>query len=646
MSLSRQMIIFITVMVLTLLLGTFALNLNNTKNFLQEQLHAHAQDTATSLGLSLSTIPDPEDVSGMETMINAVFDRGYYAHINLTDMENKLIYHRENAKTMEDVPTWFINSIELETPEAQALVQTGWIPIGTLTVSSHAGYAYIQLWQTAKNLLIWFVAAALIAILIAAYIIRIMLKPLKEMEKQAEAIVKKQYLIQSDLPSTIEFRQVVIGMNAMVNKLRAVFERDANAAEKLQKMAYQDSVTGLSNRRHFEMIIDSILDPHQDAPEGSICLVRINHLKELNDQFGYLTGDKLVKSLSDQLRLQLAHDEAIFARLNGTELVALLPRVQATNLEQATSKISAAMPAILQDLQAEKSDTSIAIAYTDYQPGENRGPLLGQLDFAIEQAEKEGKNGCYYYNTNKQASDENTWEASLTQAINEKRFVLYQQSAYDKERHVHDQELFIRLKDTDGVIRSPGYFMPAVEQLNKTADIDELVINMTLQYLKTHIDTPVLAINLSKAVIDNQNLQNKLITLLQENSALAVRIAVELPERLVIDQKGQVWPLLKKLKQLGIQVGIDHFGSRLGNMLYLQDLNPDYVKLDASFSKAIDNDAQTRDYISSLCELTNSLDIDVVAMAIENEEQTKAMAELGVKYYQGYLFGAPASLQE
>jgi len=646
MSLSRQMIIFITLMVMTLLLGTFALNLNNTKNFLQEQLQSHAQDTATSLGLSLSTIPDPTDVSSMETMINAVFDRGYYEQITLTDMENKQIYKRENAKTMEDVPTWFIDSIQLQTPSADALIQAGWIPIGTLSVSSHAGFAYIQLWQTAKNLLIWFLASAIIAIMIAAYIIRLMLKPLKEMEKQAEAVVQKKYLIQKDLPSTTEFKQVVMGMNAMVNKLRAVFERDANTAEKLQKMAYQDSVTGLSNRRHFEMIIDSILDPQQEAPEGTICLLRINNLKELNDQFGYLTGDKLVKTLSEQMKSALSHDEGVFARLNGTELVALLPRVEPSKLQDATQQVASSMPQTMSSIQAEESLVSISIAYTSYESGQNRGPLLGQLDFAIEQAEKQGKNSCFFYDTKQNTAQEQSWEQILSQAVQEQRFILYQQSAYNQDHHVHDQELLIRLKDTDGVIRSAGYFMPAVEQLNKMADIDELVINLVIQYLKNHVETPILAINLSRAIIDNENLQNKLLTILEANPLLTYRIAVELPERLIIEQKGLTWPLLKKLKQLGVNIGIDHFGARLGNMLYLQDLHPDYVKLDASFSKAIENDEQTRNYLSSLSELTESLDIDVIAMAVENEDQIKALRELGIEYFQGYFFGAPAELHE
>ncbi|WP_040726617.1 EAL domain-containing protein [Thiomicrorhabdus sp. Kp2] len=647
MSLNKQMILFIATMVIILLLGTFTLNLNNTKNFLQNQLESHAQDTATSLGLSLSSIENPEDISSMETMINAVFDRGYYNHITLTDMENIGLYSRENTKSLDSVPDWFINAIKLEAPEAQSLVQAGWIPIGTLSVQSHTGYAYKELWKTAINLLLWFGLAAIFAILVVIYTLKVILKPLKDMEKQAEAIVKKEYLIQDQLPSTIEFRQVVSAMNAMVNKLQTVFERDANSAEKLQKMAYQDGVTELSNRRHFEMIVDTLLDPNEDLPEGIICLIRVNELKELNDQFGYLVGDKLMKSLADTMRTYLSCEHSLFARLNGTELVAVLPGLVASKITEPSQRITDALPAILESLQAKAASTSISVAYTDYQPGQSRGPILGHLDFAIEQAEKQGKNCVYYYNTKQnQESNEHAWEETINQAILEKRFILFQQSAYDKNHSVHDQELFIRLKDSDGTIRSAGYFMPAVEQLNKTAEIDQLVINLVIQHLKTHMDTAILAINLSKSVIEDNAFQKNLIQILANHAKYTHRMAFELPERLINEQKGLAWPLISELKQFGVNIGIDHFGSRLGNMRYLKDLRPDYVKLDAAFSKAIESDEQTRNYVSSLCELASSLDIDVIAMAVENEAQLKAFNQLGVNYSQGYYYGAPSLLNE
>ena len=647
MSLNKQMIIFIASLLCILLIGTFGLNLSNTKNFLQKQLSSHAQDTATSLGLSLSSIEDPEDISSMETMINAVFDRGYYASIALVDVEGGTLYKRENTQEMDEVPDQFINMIKLSAPPAEALVQSGWMPIGNLTVISHTGYAYAELWKSAINILLWFSASAGAAILIIVLALRLMLKPLKKMEAQAQAIVKKEYLLQEDLPATIEFREVVSAMNAMVTKLKTVFERDANTAEKLQKMAFQDSVTELSNRNHFEMIIDSLLDPNNESTAGTILLLRVQELKDLNDKYGYLTGDKLMKLLAETMQTSLCHGHSVFARLNGTELIAVLPGVLSSQVKSQAELITQNMERILKTIGAEDAPTSVSVSYMHYEPGQRRGPLLANLDFAIEQANQQGKNQAYYYKQADESDDEiQSWEEMISHAIKKKDFILFQQSAYNKARSIHDQEILIRMQDKDGSVKSAGYFMPAVEQLNKMADIDKIVIELAIEYLKTQPDNHLLAINLSKSIFENSDFKSWLFKTIKLLGPLAKNLSFEMPERLINEEKGAAWPLINELKEQGVRFGIDHFGSRLTNMKYLQDLRPDYVKLDTSFSKVIESNDQTRDYVSSLCELTDSLDIKVIAMAIENEEQQKAFAELGVDYFQGYFYGAPSPIDQ
>ena len=80
-------------------------------------------------------------------------------------------------------------------------------------------------------------------------------------------------------------------------------------------------------------------------------------------------------------------------------------------------------------------------------------------------------------------------------------------------------------------------------------------------------------------------------------------------------------------------------------MAYLQDIRPNYIKLDAAFSHSIESDEQTRSYISSLVDMCHSLDIEVIAMAVENKEQQQAFSDLGIHLYQGYLFNAPKALE-
>lgn len=643
MSLSKQMILFVASILLIVLMGTFVLNFNNTRAFLEYQLESHAQDTATSLGLSMSSVADPEDPSSMETMINAVFDRGYYSQITLYDIDENILYQRTNPNTIEGIPHWFTQAIPIKAPSAEALIQSGWIPIGKLVVQSHPGYAYVELWKTTLYLLGWFLAAALISMLIAMYALRLMLKPLKQMEQQAEAIVKKEYLLQEELPATTEFKHVVSAMNTMVHKMKQVFDRDAKMAQKLQKMAYQDGVTGLSNRVHFDMKLPAYLDPAEAAP-GILLLARVQNLKELNEHFGYLIGDKFIRQFSEQMTVHLHSSQALFARLNGSELIAVLPAAPADKVQKAVQTLIDSIHKIVDDLNVESDLAQINVGIIHYQPGQKRGDLLSQLDFAIQESEKKGANAYFYQPITDAPESDDFWLERIQQALVDHRFVLFQQSAYTQQRSIFAKELLLRLKDENGNLHSAAYFMPAVKRLNKSVEIDRMVIQLALSYLNkldaSHEER--IAINLTHSFLQQEDFKQWLFSSLRDTNTK--RLIFEASENMLKEHKALAWPLVQKFKDMNIPFGIDNFGNQFGDMSYLQDLRPDFIKLDCGFSQAIEDDEQTRSYLYSLIEMCDSLDVEVIAMAVENEGQKSAFEALGVTIFQGYLYGAPKPL--
>ena len=640
MSLNKQMIIFVVSILLLILIGTFGLNFYQTKSYLENQLESHAQDTATSLGLSLSSVADPEESSSMETMVNAVFDRGSYAHIALINTEGKPIYFRANSEEIAGVPEWFINIVSIQAPSAESLIQTGWIPIGKLRIKSNPELAYVKLWENTIAISIWFLIATLITIIIAYFAIKIMLSPLKKMELQAEAIVKKEYLLQEDLPSTTEFKRVVSAMNTMVRKMKSVFDRDAKMAEKLQKMAYQDKVTGLSNRTHFEMNIAPMLDEKLDASAGVMGLIRIHNLKDLNDKYGYLIGDEFIQLLAKNLKKAIPTREDLTARLNGTELITVAPTTNCQAFIIAMNTLYKDIGKIHQQLNTDESLLKISIGIIDYQPSEKRQELLARLDYAIDKAQEAN---CPHYESihNSEHSDD-VWMQTLDKAMKENRFLLFQQSAYTDNNAPHSKELFIRLKDADDNIQSAGYFMPAVQHLKREGEIDQLVIEMAIKYLATMPITSKTRLAINLTTFEDNTCMTSIEKYLQ--SIDSSQLSFETTEKLIIQNEQSAQKLITQLKSLKIKFGIDNFGSHFSNMAYLQTLRPDYIKLDAGFSQTIESDEQTTSYVSSLIDMCDSLDIEVIAMAVETKQQQQAFSKLGVKFYQGYLFNAPKQL--
>ncbi|WP_319380357.1 EAL domain-containing protein [Thiomicrorhabdus sp.] len=644
MSLYKQISLLISSILLTLLAGIFVLNLAATKQFLQEQLGSHAQDTATSLGLSLSTIPEPDDIAVMETMINAVFDRGYYQQITLADLDGKTLYHRQDPKQIEGIPSWFINLISLQTPEAKAMVQAGWTPLGRLSVTSHPGYAYVELWQNFLNLLSGFAIAAFISIILLILSLKLLLSPLRRVEEQAKAVVEKEYILQKKLPKTSELRQVVLAMNTMIEKLKTIFDRDAAAAQRLQKLAYQDQVTEFSNRQHFEMVFDSFLDVKQEMVDGSIALLHIHKLKELNERFGYANTDKFIRRLAGRLKLQFSQHNISFGRLNGSEIAILIPGKSPRQIHLILHEIVESTPQELQQCTIEPTATYLSSSICRYAPGQSRGEILSRLDFGVQQIKGFEENRIYTEDSMEESGNQRQ-EQQIFEQYSQQSFLLFSQPVIDLTGKITQNELLLRMRESDGSLRSAAYFIPLFEKHNRMAELDLKTVELCHRYLdEQHEDCINPAINISLQSIQEENARNNLLQHLSRLSAQ--NASIELPEHLVLNHKALVTDFIDQVTALGIRIGIDHFGSHFANILYLQKLKPDYIKLDASFARSIESSDMTRNYVEKLRDMTQHFDIKIIAMAVETEEQRAAFAELGIDGFQGYLYGAPQKLDQ
>jgi len=641
MSFKSNILIFISVMLMVLLVGTFGLNMSTTQDFLEKQLQSHSYDTANSLGLSLSSVSGTD--SNAQTMIDAIFDRGHFSIIELVDMNGESIYKRTNETINTQVPSWFVNAIDVDIATSHAVVQKGWIPIGKLHVKAQNDYVYIKLWLVFKSLIQWFCTAAIIFLTSAYFSVRFLLRPLQKAQQQAHAIVNKEYILQNPLPATTEFRHLASAMNSMVIKLEKVFTREAQVAEKLRAMAYQDSVTGLYNRHYFDMTFNSIVDEEQTTAHGSVCLLKINGLKELNTHYGYQLGNELVKHVAQKFHNTLDNRSGFYARLSGIELIAVLPNIEPLDIKQKASSLLNYPQTLGSDLNLDHMPISLSFAISRYKPNESKSNLFSQLDFLIQQTDAQNAEPIQLQpESTEQSFNNQHWQELIQTAITEKRFQLFQQEAYDTHEQIYDSELLVRMTTEDGKIQPAAYFMPAVEQLNMQTMIDALVLELISEHLEESNSQNHHSINLSKALLSNKQLFEGLLP--QFKKAKGAKLTFEFPESAVYENLDTTHLVFKSLRELGFKVGIDRFGIQVADLSYLKNLKPDYIKLDASFSDQIETDDNTISYVGSICEAANNLDIDVFAMSIEKDSQVQAFKKAGVSYFQGYYFSSPIPL--
>jgi len=651
MTLYRQLVIFTLVLFLILFTGTWLAKLDSTRSFLIDQLESHAQDTATSLGLSISQYSIENDMPAIESMINAVFDRGYYRIVRYTDTKENVLIDRELDVTIEHVPQWFISLFPLKTPEATANIMAGWHQAGTIYVKSHPGYAYKTLWENVVRMTLWFLACGIVVLLAGGFGLRVLLKPLILVERQADALCKKKYEFQERLPKTKELRRVVEAMNRMTSKVKEMFDEQVTIAEGLRKHAYHDSLTGLGNRRYFESQINARLDRRDSTTKGFVLLVQVNDLHELNQQKGFQAGDELLQRLGALLQeVSKEFGNAVLARLTGGDFGIFVPDGSIWDAESIAETISNNFNQLATE-QLTLSDNVGHVGGVSYENKTTLARLLSEADLALRAAQQAGPNRWEIHTvteeTEKTPLGEQQWKETLDKALSERRVTLFAQpvvNTFDRDQVIH-LEIFSRIIQDDGSLLSAGIFMPFAERLHLVSYLDRIVLEDVMQLDTASLNLNRVAVNLSPASLQKDSFRRWLLFAIENLPQKAPRINFEFPEFSAVQHLEILKEFSAVVRKHDHQLGLDHYGQSFSHLGYLKTLRPDYVKIDRAYTGELkDEESDSRFFIGSLCSVAHSLDITVIAEGVETEQQWQLLKELNLDAIQGYVVARPESL--
>ena len=247
MKLGRLLFGGLTAIFLLVLAGVETIHVQLTRQSLQLQLDAHANETATALALSLGTLLKEPDEVLAQTVINPVFDRGYYRSIRLVKMDGTVLVSRSLTPDAGTVPDWFRHLFHVEEPVGQALVSAGWRQLGRVLVHAHPEHAYRQLWDTATGTLTWLCVLFALALFAAWRLLVGILRPLEAVEAAAIEIGERRFPEVSVAAGTREIARVVEAINALSAKLREAMAREEVRAGRLMQEAYEDAGTGTLN---------------------------------------------------------------------------------------------------------------------------------------------------------------------------------------------------------------------------------------------------------------------------------------------------------------------------------------------------------------------------------------------------------------
>ena len=644
MTLLRQLVIVIVTLFSLLFAGSVIINVNNTRNYLNNQLRSISQDMATSLGLSVSPHVAKREMALVESMVNAVFDSGYYREVIVADVNGKTMIERSQEPTIEGVPAWFIDLIPLETPVGEALVMAGWQQAGTVRISANPGYAYATLWSNSIDAFWWFLGSSVFAFVLGIGALHFVLRPLRDVEAQAKAICDREYSVQGRMPWTLELRSVVSAMNRMTSKVKDMFDEQAAAMDRVRTDAYVDTTTGLANRRYFDMQLRNLIESPDSFGTGAVIFLELHEFKRFNERRGYQAGDALLKAtgkLIARICRESGVDEHFEARLSGPNFAIVLVDVEPNDALAVAEQIARALPKLHATGVAESADVA-HLGIAPYQ-GQPLGQLLGEADLALRAAQVKGANALHM-NDSRTASDfagytATRWKEVLSDILAQRRVELHVQPAVasDDDSVVLHQETLMRVEDPDGKSIPAGILIPMARRLHLVESFDRLVVEDVVARLAQPANAQMAAaINLFPSSIQDAGFVAWLVELLRRDRGIASRLSFEVTEHGVTDKLDALRGWIERIAETGARTGLDQFGRGFTSFDYLSTLKLNYVKIDGGYVRGIDVNKDNQIFVDSLVKIAHGLDIEVIAESVETPAERETLKSLRVDGVKGF----------
>jgi diguanylate cyclase (GGDEF)-like protein len=653
-------------MLLLLLVGSFVLNISTMRSYIQNQLQSHAQDTATSLGLSLSTSVNAKDQVVSSRIIDSIFDSGDYRKIVFFDIKGAPIVIRSNSLAVESVPDWFVSLIDLTAPSKTAQVVAGWNQLGTVVVESHPGYAYIELWEVIRSESIWFVSILVVGLFAARWLLMGVLKPLKQLQSHAREMSQRHFDFRAPHPVFRELAGVADAMNDMAGQLGDVFDEQLHLIEDLRQASFVDPLTGLSNREGFDGRMKTELDSQQHTAQGSLVLVQLNDFGVVNESLGRDRGDALLKSVAKILqKYEHRHQNAFAARRSGADFSLFLPSVMDDDIDNLIPKIMAEVCS-LSDIKHLLRDDSVHIGAACVRTEDTARTLLSKADLALRKAQSDGISGWRRFahiqsaeETMRDIHQANEWRNILQDVLLSRDVKLHTQSVFDDQGTLMYQQVLSRI-EVNGDLVVAGTFLPMAERFGLMVPFDQLVVEKVLACLSNScLSNPgdaqqtteglshnnrnngYFCVTLSEPSLIDERFLGWFAQQLEQQPSVAERLVVEVPEHIVSYNEEALTTLSEMAKELGFSISIERFGVSSVPFSYLQRVDIDFIKVDHSFIRDVQGSQSNQFFLRSAIQIAHGQAIKVIAVGVESNDEWQVLKELGIDGAMGYLLERP-----
>ena len=649
------------------------INLQKLSSELDMQLHKQLSgeiiDNSGSINLIDTILPEVEKLA--EEKVIRKYDLGYLNNFakELKRLKAALIYYKNNlqydpaSSSTEEIFEIIDESIININQNLHSIITIIRQQINNSDLNVLSGIQFIQ--KSLTYFLLIIILGTITVLLVFNMILSANLKKLisgtiKLGEGNLDWRIKSEF--------NDEFGKLSAAFDDMAMRMSDSKREILSQTEKIEKLAYFDSLTELPNRINLlDKLEQEVFRAQRNHEKLGVLYVDLDDFKMVNDTLGHDVGDILLKEVAERLKMHTRFSDTI-ARLTGDVFTVILPELNSIQdsaeigqriLSEVSNPLDLSQK-IIEELSRPFNinnntimvSSSIGIAVFP-ENGNTAHELLNSADTAMYAAKKAGKNR-YKYCTEEMSQKMFSLVKvvqDINQALVNEEFVLYYQPQIDLiTNNIIGMEALIRWNHPQRGFIPPIDFIPIAEEKGIIHDISKWVIrevyNQHRLWREAGCQLLPVMVNLSAQDFFQQGIEKFIFDVLREEEEFQGLLGVEVTETSIMDDKENAIATLNRLQQLGVKIALDDFGTGYSSLNYLQLLPIDVVKIDRSFIKDITSDPKKATITESIISMSHSLNLKVLAEGIETPEQHEFLYKIKCDQAQGYLFSKPLPADE
>ncbi len=493
------------------------------------------------------------------------------------------------------------------------------------------------------------------------------INPMNFFEQEEFKKVRDSFLDVHQTRKAVSFNTIIINLQKEVSELNVTFvpiylndsldriyaitkdiTNQRKAERETHRMAYYDALTHLPNRRSFGEFLEDVLDGEEQPRDLAVMLLDLDRFKVINDALGHNTGDLFLIEVAKRLQ-SCIEPFGFLSRLGGDEFVVVLNGFGEIYPDELADQIIASFDEPFQVGSHQLSTSvSIGIALTP-DDGEDVVSLLKHADIAMYSAKGRNRKKYQFYSTSlgKKSKLRLIEESALRTALVEKEFILhYQPQVRCEDGSLSGVEALVRWQPPEGKLRYPGDFITLSEETGLIIELGRQVLDMACKQAKKWSDSgnPIrVSVNLSAKQFQSEELIDTVRDTIERYELDPSLIELEVTESMTMENATRSSWMITSLRDLGVSISIDDFGTGHSSLSYLKDFSINQVKIDKSFIDELTHNVKSDQITSAIIAMSKQLKLQVIAEGVETSDQAQFLSEKGCDSIQGYFFSKPVT---